>query len=498
MSSRPKVLSPTTTATNHVPTPQPLRAKASLSSVAKIRRAPSPRPSPPVPSPGSVVNTPLRANQLPLRRPASSQGRPLLLSPITGPGTQDTGTGNGKAYHSSPVSPTFQSFQRQRTASQSTTLVSPSSSAQIKVKAKVSSLAKPQPAPSSPVGTVGTVGTPPARGLHTRSNSIVGLRALPSPHPPPPVPALPPAPPAPPIVNTFPPTPTKSLDPVPNSPRSSAVSSHSQSSSASVESGSGYGSITALTRPRLEPLSQSPEEFDDPISRNGTTPVPLYTPLRQQNGFLSSPPFLSPKDDSEPNGPASPTHERRGSTMTEEEVEQRAEARTNRKIADLEIQTTSLQQLTASLERERHKQSLEIRDLRRKLRESRLALPPRTFQSLKATWEADGLDLEDEEEGEEEEEGATEDPAWKRVKGLVHDMLNLGRRAVDEGHEFLEKRNKSGGGVVRVLTAGEVEELQQQDGGPDSEEDVDADKGTVVQESETVGTQEEDHHELPG
>ncbi|EJU02895.1 hypothetical protein DACRYDRAFT_21841 [Dacryopinax primogenitus] len=144
------------------------------------------------------------------------------------------------------------------------------------------------------------------------------------------------------------------------------------------------------------------------------------------------------------------------SSLTDEEVEQRAEARTNRKIADLEIQTASLQQLTASLERERHKQSLEIRELRRKLRESRLSLPPRTFQALKTTWEADGLDLE----SEEEEDHDKADPVWERVKGLVDDMLNVGGRAVEEGQEFIKKRDKSGGGVVRVLTAGELEEME--------------------------------------
>ncbi|KZT54765.1 hypothetical protein CALCODRAFT_485246 [Calocera cornea HHB12733] len=194
--------------------------------------------------------------------------------------------------------------------------------------------------------------------------------------------------------------------------------------------------------------------------------------------------------------------------LTEEEVEQRAEARTNRKIADLEIQTTSLQQLTASLERERHKQSLEIRDLRRKLRESRLALPPRTFQSLKATWEADGLDLEDEDEDEDETEDGNEDPGWARVKGLVHDILSLGKRAVDEGQEFIEKRTKTGGGVVRVLTAGEVEELEGNTDGANSDEDgqgdSEADKESPVEESETPATvrpalgTEDDHHETPG
>jgi len=190
--------------------------------------------------------------------------------------------------------------------------------------------------------------------------------------------------------------------------------------------------------------------------------------------------------------------------MTEEEVELRAEARTNRKIADLEIQTASLQQLTASLERERHKQSLEIRELRRKLRESRLALPPRTFQSLKPTWETDDLNLEDEEEEEEEEEN--EDPIWDRLKGLVDGMLNLGRRAVEESQEFIDKSAMSGAGVVRVLTAGEVEELQHQSDDQDSDEDADtgADEEPSTQEGRTSLTDrtpsslEDDHNESPG
>ena len=142
----------------------------------------------------------------------------------------------------------------------------------------------------------------------------------------------------------------------------------------------------------------------------------------------------------------------------------RAEAKSNRKIEDLEISNRSLLAINASLEATKNKQAKEIRDLRRKLRESRLLLPPPTFRSLQASSSSgagagilgdavgDGdvgggggaeavdprlntlFDEEDEEmsdgEGEEMIQGAG-DETYKRIRSIIDGLLKTGQEALE-------------------------------------------------------------------
>ncbi|ETW87141.1 hypothetical protein HETIRDRAFT_377918 [Heterobasidion irregulare TC 32-1] len=120
----------------------------------------------------------------------------------------------------------------------------------------------------------------------------------------------------------------------------------------------------------------------------------------------------------------------------------KAEAKSNRKasplIADLEISNRSLLAINVSLEATKDKQAKEIRDLRRKLRESRLILPPRTYRAVKSSLGPidkaleDGGDEDEDEEGDEgtEESFVQQDDTYRRVKGLLDSLIEGGKRAL--------------------------------------------------------------------
>lgn len=118
--------------------------------------------------------------------------------------------------------------------------------------------------------------------------------------------------------------------------------------------------------------------------------------------------------------------------------------------------------INASLEATKHKQAKEIRDLRRKLRESRLILPPPAFRAVAA---ADDPEEEDEEEEEEEEgEGEDEeenealvsgrtDEAYRRVRSLIESLLDEGRRALEAKPEDLGGTKSGGAKVLHEIEA---------------------------------------------
>ncbi|KAH0838080.1 hypothetical protein J3R83DRAFT_6321 [Lanmaoa asiatica] len=111
----------------------------------------------------------------------------------------------------------------------------------------------------------------------------------------------------------------------------------------------------------------------------------------------------------------------------------RAEAKTNRKIADLEITNRSLLAINASLETTKNRQAKEIRDLRRKLRESRLILPPRTYKVVRSALEEE-RDREDEDEDEDEDDSDVEeglDETFQRVRGQIDSLIESGKRALE-------------------------------------------------------------------
>ncbi|KAI9445061.1 hypothetical protein H4582DRAFT_1913012 [Lactarius indigo] len=136
----------------------------------------------------------------------------------------------------------------------------------------------------------------------------------------------------------------------------------------------------------------------------------------------------------------------------------KAEAKSNRKIEDLEITNRSLLAINATLEATKHKQANEIRDLRRKLRESRLMLPPRTFRAIKSSLGpedvADDEDTDDSEGASNDDggEGNEHDAAFSRVKGILEDLLESGRRALRAEPKDFEGQSRG----VKVLSAEEV------------------------------------------
>lgn len=108
----------------------------------------------------------------------------------------------------------------------------------------------------------------------------------------------------------------------------------------------------------------------------------------------------------------------------------RAAAKSNRKIADLEITNGSLLLINASLETTKNRQAKEIRDLKRKLRESRLILPPRAFRAAESL---DRKEEEDEGDGDDSEEGEDgPDEVYARVKDLLEGLLESGRKALEK------------------------------------------------------------------
>lgn len=109
------------------------------------------------------------------------------------------------------------------------------------------------------------------------------------------------------------------------------------------------------------------------------------------------------------------------------------------------------------LEATKHKQAKEIRDLRRRLRESILVLPPSVYYAAKSSMAEDGTlpdDDKTEEDDEDEEEvdqavleGKT-DESYRRVKGILEGLLESGRRALESKPEDFAGSGKGGAKVL--------------------------------------------------
>lgn len=111
--------------------------------------------------------------------------------------------------------------------------------------------------------------------------------------------------------------------------------------------------------------------------------------------------------------------------------------------------------INSILEATKVRQAREIRDLRRKLRESQLVLPPRTFKELQTTHkDPDGDGDRSDPPGAEssEEDGEIEDPVFNKLKLMIEGMVIRGLHAVESKHEV------QGGSGVKVLSAAELEE----------------------------------------
>ncbi|KAJ1302510.1 hypothetical protein OPQ81_002829 [Rhizoctonia solani] len=139
---------------------------------------------------------------------------------------------------------------------------------------------------------------------------------------------------------------------------------------------------------------------------------------------------------------------------------QREEARSNRKIADLEISNKSLLAINASLESTKARQAKEIRDLRRKLRESRLVLPPSTYLALEQKDPLETKDSFDEDDEDSDDNDVTQsqaDETFNRVRGLLDRMIQGGKEALEAKPPIPEEKDDAKK-PIRVL---DVDELQQ-------------------------------------
>jgi hypothetical protein len=132
----------------------------------------------------------------------------------------------------------------------------------------------------------------------------------------------------------------------------------------------------------------------------------------------------------------------------------------------LEITNRSLLAINSSLETTKHRQAKEIRELRRKLRESRLILPPRTFQAVKSKLDHDDTASEDDEDDDDEVDeprDGTEDEAYKRVKIIIDGLIETGKRALESTPEDFLEGGKRG---AKVLHAEEVRMWRVSGGSP--------------------------------
>lgn len=153
----------------------------------------------------------------------------------------------------------------------------------------------------------------------------------------------------------------------------------------------------------------------------------------------------------------SPTSEY--ANLSPSEAAEAAEAKKDRKILDLEITNKSLLAINASLEVTKVKQTAEIRDLRRRIREGRMSLAPGPLGSALGLAPAQGGEEEEGEWFEDAEEGAEEDPeleaAHVRCKALIDRMVANARAAILSKYEPPKEGNK-------VLHPAEIAQLEEE------------------------------------
>lgn len=158
-------------------------------------------------------------------------------------------------------------------------------------------------------------------------------------------------------------------------------------------------------------------------------------------------------------------------------------------IEDLEITNRSLMVINASLEAAKHRQAKEIRDLRRRLRESRLILPPKAYR-LVTSGEAINNSLDDDEDEDEDDDTSEldtpnvdkiDDEGFKRCRNLLETLLEDGKRALATKSEDFEPTR---GNATKVLHAEELEGEADPDERDRHDDDADASVMSADHESE--------------
>ncbi|GAA6014195.1 hypothetical protein JCM11491_004134 [Sporobolomyces phaffii] len=187
--------------------------------------------------------------------------------------------------------------------------------------------------------------------------------------------------------------------------------------------------------------------------------------------------------------------------LLRESIEKEIEAKVSRRIMDLEIRTSSLLSINAQLERHKLKQTAELRELRRKMRES-LGGPIRQYAAAAAAIkssssssgggdfsdaeEEDDLSDDDDDDDEDEYEPSWDelvraDEAFGEVAALVEALIKRGELAVAFAVD--PTREKTG----RVLSTVEMEDRFQQQQGERDDDDEDEDEV----EADEVGAADE-------
>lgn len=141
------------------------------------------------------------------------------------------------------------------------------------------------------------------------------------------------------------------------------------------------------------------------------------------------------------------------------------------------------------MEATKHKQAKEIRELRRKLRESRLILPPRAYRQIRLSSGPEESGFHDDDVDDEEEEGedadtsaeidnlGKEDEGFIRVRKMIDGLLESGRHALETKVEDIALSK----GGTKVLH--ETEARSWRDGPTDSAADDSFDDSFITAES---------------
>ncbi|CAG7854101.1 SubName: Full=Uncharacterized protein {ECO:0000313/EMBL:CCA70043.1} [Serendipita indica DSM 11827] len=155
------------------------------------------------------------------------------------------------------------------------------------------------------------------------------------------------------------------------------------------------------------------------------------------------------------------------------------EARSNRKILDLEISNQSLLTVNTMLEATKLRQAREIKDLRRKLREVK-HLPSKTLYANAETMSPTASDISlpnrknsasSHSSDEEEEAEAEPDPIYDRIQKLVEGLLSQAHRALER---TIDDCMPAPTNTVKVLSAVEVQQYERRTLGlPEEEESKD-------------------------
>ncbi|KAI0778982.1 hypothetical protein BD413DRAFT_438556, partial [Trametes elegans] len=272
----------------------------------------------------------------------------------------------------------------------------------------------------------------------------------------------------------------------PQSPPISAVSfsSHSSASRSSASYGSQDSSSTKSTAPTLH--SNLNGQAHGRQGSRSSQPRASLDGLGIRSQSISREPSTASEADFV-DGFESETPHHADDREEESQRKIKAEAKSNRKIADLEITNRSLLAINSSLEATKHRQAKEIRELRRKLRESRLILPPPAYRAVKSSLTHDDEQGPEDEEEEEEEEGeedaalveGKDDEPYRRVKVMIEGLLSSCQRALEaKPEDFLD--STAGRGVAKVLTAEEVRDWRGEDADAETRSTLDADDASLA------------------